>query len=125
LFNCFRASCTCRGMIPVNGLVVKRKGTNKPDFRVQEFNHETSTLTDEDYAKFEEFYELTSQDLLDNKVTKCPSRQSYVFPIYNLLGYEIGVLERWYSWQGLDLKGPKARYYKTSSYPKLYLPISA
>lgn len=128
-FCCHRASCKERGVIPTNGVKgiyedmithVETKSELRP------FKHETVSLEDHDFKSFEARYGILAQELLDNNVVKCPSRRSFIFPAYNIVGEAIGKVERWYpKWYNIGHKGPKSMYYKEVDHPKMYVPRTA
>ncbi len=122
-FCCHRASCTERGILTYNRTYNE---STPPGMGVElrPFTYPTGILEDWDYDQFEKHYEITSQELLDNNVVKCPSRNSYVFPSYNIIGHEVGKVERWYDWQldSANHRGPKCFYHKEVDHPKMYVP---
>lgn len=120
-YKCWRLTCGESGFIPLvstpQGDYVKKK-----EFRIFEF--ETAELNSWKIMKFWQKYELTSEELSSNRVVQCPSRGSFIFPVFNYSGFEIGKLERWYSWHqeppaGL---GRKALYYTESEAPRVHFP---
>lgn len=121
-FRCYRASCGVSGRVTMEGspVVISRKS----EFVPQPFDHETTALTLKDYEAFEEHYELTPDELLSNCVVKTVHRNSYVFPVFNLYGYTIGQLERWYGWQNLNITR-KAKFYKQHEGSVHYVPMTS
>lgn len=117
-YFCHRTSCGERGVVAANGRNITMTGQARL-FEPRKFEYATCSPTMFAANKFSEKYEITEQELIDNGVLCCPSRNSFIFPVYNLLGYEIGILERWYAWTG-DAK--RVLYYPQVDYPVMYMP---
>lgn len=122
-YKCWRLTCGESGLIPwVSGA----SGEYIPPKKKKVFGHETEALTFEHASFFHAKYELSAEELSANGVVYCPSRGSFIFPVFNYSGWEIGKMERWYSWwrgppYGL---GRKALYYTESEAPRIYFPKS-
>lgn len=120
LYNCYRDSCRIRGFIRMGDSVRK-----KPVINLRKFTKETTSLNDEDYDNFEEYFGLSKQDIDDNLILKCPENGAYVIPIYDLTGLKIGTELRVYKWQKNTKLNIKSIYYKELDRPKIYLPRSS
>lgn len=123
-FCCHRASCTERGCIPIKGSLSSVETEQvKIIPKLHKFEYATTGLEDQDFRAFQARYGIVAQELLDNFVVKCPSRRSFIFPAFNVIGESIGVIERWFpKWYNPGHRGPKSMYYKEKDHPKMYVP---
>lgn len=119
-YKCWRASCDEKGFIP---LLSSRAGEYVPLKKRKPFTHETSRLTLEQEVEFWQRYGIQGTELSANGVVQCPSRHSFIFPVHNFHGFEIGKHERWYSWWHPPTEGRnKADYYTESEAEIMYFP---
>lgn len=119
-YKCWRASCGEKGFIP---LLSSWVGEYIPQKKRKLFTHETAQLNAEQKRIFFQKYEITFDELSANGIVQCPSRHSFIFPVHNFSGFEIGKHERWYNWWHPPLEGRnKADYYTESEAPITYFP---
>jgi hypothetical protein len=119
-YKCWRASCDEKGFIP---LLSGWAGEYVPLKKRKPFTHDTEELSTSQLMAFRERYELTIEELSANGVVQCPSRGSFIFPVHNFHGFEMGKLERWYDWNAPPLEHRnKADYYTESESEITYFP---
>lgn len=119
-YKCWRASCGEKGFIP---LLSSWVGEYIPQKKRKLFTHETCPLNADQEWSFWGRYEITVSELNTNGIVQCPSRHSFIFPVRNFSGFEIGRHERWYNWWHPPLEGRnKADYYTESEAPITYFP---
>jgi len=118
IYNCYRASCNMLGFVPAKGKVigfVSQKAAGKPHIVPKKVEYKTFTkptfkLTVDQYAWFQAQFGLTTKEIQDAGVSWCPETRSYIFPIYNRYGSQVGTVDR--SWMG---RSPKAITYGRAS----------
>ena len=100
-YRCYRASCGIRGYIPLGAGGVRSKneratgGSATPRKR-KEFKGELRELEESEAKLLETRFGIQRQVLQKAGVKYSPDRQRYWYPIYNILGYEIGGTARSY-----------------------------
>ena len=112
-FKCYRAKCSKTGVIRSrsNGMVNKNK-----EFTPKLYEYNTTDLSTEHINKFLTKYQLSKYQLLCNRVRYSPERDSFVFPIMTIEGFECGVIDRSFS------RIPKVITYWHNDVPHLHFP---
>ena len=120
LYNCFRASCSRgRGVIHIlDGLsksALDKKERQSKKFEPKFYRYKTEP------AKVEHLRgnsTLTQEQLKEQHIRYAPDRDTVVFPIFDIVGHEVGVVDR--SYTGRD---PKAISYWFNDVPKIHFPL--
>lgn len=95
LYNCYRATCSLGGgFIPMSiGLAPK---SNKKIFKPKLYTEPLRRLNARDKRWFSQRFEITTRELANADVKYNPERDTYVFPISDYQGREVGVVDRAY-----------------------------
>ena len=116
-YKCYRVTCGMgSGILNGNHVFIADKPVKQ--FTPKEYKEDTRVLDNEELRFFSMKYELTKEELDANGVRRVPMRNSYMFPIYNHLGYQIGCVDRAY-WG----RTPKSISYWFKDDRKLHFPI--
>lgn len=87
--------------------------------RVSEYNYDIALLSTEQTQFFIDKFGLYEQEIQNNNFRFNPYRESFVYPMYDRLGYQIGVVDRAYNG-----RNPKAiTYYFDDTSPSLHFPV--
>jgi len=120
LYNCFRASCARgRGVVHVldglskAGLEYKKGKTFEP----KSYVYKTVPAAVWNMPKE---ITLTEQELIDQHVRYAVDRDTVVYPIFDVVGHEVGVVDR--SYKG---RSPKALSYWFKDVPKVHFPLTS
>lgn len=93
-YKCYRNSCGWSGAIPSvpsqDNIVQRRKEERPPD----PYPDKTRRLTDAETQFLVDKYELSEESVVLNRVKYNIDRNKYVFPIMDVDGKEIGLLDR-------------------------------
>lgn len=99
LYQCYRASCNERGFVP--SLSFSNKEIKKDDKlsnkRTMPYLYDTIEVPPEYLELFYNNFELTEEDVVQQGWKYSPERDTIIQPIYNYLGYEVGINDRSYS----------------------------
>jgi len=120
LYNCFRASCVRgRGVIHIldglqrSAIAIKEKQEKR--FVPKPYKYRTIPATVENLRSNTT---LTQQELTEQHVRYAPDRNTVVFPIFDVFGHEVGVVDRSYTG-----RSPKSISYWFNNVPKIHHPI--
>ena len=116
LYNCFRASCTSgRGAVLLLDSLhkhrLKEETKAESRFTPRPYRYRTTALT--------EHTVLTPEELANQHVRWAVDRKTIVYPIFDIYGREVGVVDR------SDTRKPKAITYWFNDVPKIHLPLSS
>ena len=118
IYNCFRASCECSGFVPSKKLMIKLDPKERSKaFVARYYNKPTFGLSKDQKQFFIDTFYLTDTEVTANRLRYCPSMLSYVFTLFDEVGYVIGKQDRSYS----DRK-PKAINYWEKDRPNMHFP---
>lgn len=119
MYKCHRNKCGASGVIGSLTTQDWSKGKRAvKKFKPRVFSAETHPLTAGQYLFFANKFSLQKSTLDKNHVKYCAERASFIFPIYDIYGRQVGVVDR--SWAG---RVPKARTYWFNDVIKLFFPI--
>jgi len=114
LYHCFRATCR-RGSGFIPSLSINEPVARK-EFTAHEYQDSLRPLSEGERRSLEESFEITEADVLAQGVRYNDNRSSYIFPIRDIRGYDVGLVDR-------DLSGTrdlKAISYWFNDVPKLH-----
>lgn len=118
LYHCYRATCAnSGGFLAAEGAHLSQAVSPKKVFTPKVFKDRTQELSHAQVLFFQNKFGLTKEELEDNRIAYCPTRNSFVFPIHDIRGYNIGVVDRSYA----DRK-PKSISHWEKDLPKLHFP---
>jgi hypothetical protein len=119
LFHCYRAKCGASGIYSAQASSDAR--TYHKTFTPKTYDGETVALSEVQRSWFATRYGLTDHEIVGSGVTFNPAKDSYVFPIRDMRGYDVGKIDRTYAELG-NYRKPKAITYWFNDVPKLYFP---
>lgn len=121
VYRCWRASCGERGFIRSSAVDYSPhwEKQQKKTYTPKPFEYETTSLPKEYRRMFYERYLITDEELDKNGFLYSPEINRVVMPIFNQMGYKVGVVARSYS---KKLRGPKAINYLEDGRPHLHYP---
>lgn len=97
LYYCYRAKCGTRGMLySVDRALMRKDKPKKKVFLPRYYEYDTVDLAQSQKEWFYERNGITDSELVRAGVKYNPDRNSYVFPIRDYRGYDIGVEDRVY-----------------------------
>ena len=114
LYHCHRATCPRgNGFIPSLSInePVKRK-----EFTPHEYKDSLRSLSEGERHSLEESYEITEADIHAQGILYNSDRSSYIFPIRDIRGYDVGLVDRDFS----GTRDLKAISYWFNDVPKLH-----
>ena len=98
LYKCFRVTCDSRGFIPSNlrhwGSYCKSKSTRK--YEGYPFESDIIKLNNKQIRYLEEKFNLTSEELILNKIKWCRKTERIIYPILSQNGNIKGYVSRYY-----------------------------
>lgn len=123
MYNCYRASCDMAGFVPEKPKL-EQVSAGKPHIKPKKtkeiyktFDKCTFYLTVDQYAFFQSKFNLTVTDIQASGVKYCAASMSYIFPIFNRHGLQVGVVDR-----AFNGRTPKALTILEGPTVKLYFP---
>lgn len=114
LYNCFRATCT-RGKGFITSISIDTPVSTK-EFRPNEYTDDLRALSEGERRYLEESFEITEDDISNEGIMYNESRGTYIFPIRDIRGYDVGLVDRDFS----GSRKLKAISYWFNDVPKLH-----
>lgn len=97
LYYCYRAKCSEKGMLlSIDRELLKGPRKNEKIFVPKYYEYDTIPITEEQGEWFNGKYDIRYSELVRAGVRYNPTRGSYVYPIRDFRGYDIGVEDRVY-----------------------------
>jgi len=97
LYYCYRVTCGYTGMIhSIDRELMKNRKRKSNVFVPRPYEYKTIELSTAQQEWFNGKYGITASELVDCGVSYNPERNSYVYPIRDYRGYEIGYEDRVY-----------------------------
>lgn len=114
LYHCFRATCK-RGTGFIQSISAGPRITKK-EFTPNEYHYDLRSLSASEEAFLEERFEFSRDTVLAAGVKYNPSRDSFVYPIRDVRGYDVGLVDRDHT----GSRRPKAISYFFNDVPRLH-----
>lgn len=121
LFHCYRAQCGVSGIYSTQAPSNGGPEIKEKKFSGASYDWETVPLSEAQRSWLTYRYSLSASELVASGVAYCAERDSYAWPIRDIRGYTVGVVDRTYAELGNHRK-PKSINYWFNDVPKLYFP---